>query len=32
MCQGNTISKSHLEAARGDPGWEDPKESRVRIG
>ena len=25
-------SKSHHEAAREDPGWEDPKESRARIG
>ena len=33
MCktQGNT-SKSHHEAAREDPGWEDPKESRARSG
>ena len=25
-------SKSHHEAARENPGWEDPKESRARIG
>ena len=25
-------SKSHHEAAREDPGWEDPKESRASIG
>ena len=28
----NHISKSHHEAAREDPGCEDPKESRARIG
>ena len=25
-------SKSHHEAPREDPGWEDPKESRAIIG
>ena len=25
-------SKSHHQAAREDPGWEDPKESKARIG
>ena len=29
--QRHHISKSHHEAAREDPGWEDPKESRARI-
>ena len=28
----NHTSKSHHEAAREDPGCEDPKESRARIG
>ena len=28
----NHTSKSHHEAARGDPGCEDLKESRARIG
>ena len=28
---GNTEA-SHHEAAREDPGWEDPKENRARIG
>ena len=29
--QRHRISKSHHEAAREDPGWEDQKESRARI-
>ena len=29
--QRHRIFKSHHEAAREDPGWEDQKESRARI-
>ena len=29
--QRNHTSKSHHEAAREDPGWDDLKENRARI-